>query len=229
MAIAVATLVLAAYEDIKSREIDKFMFVPLVLVGSLGSFFDGMPLPAILFPAVLFASLFVRFVPWLYALIGIAAFAITFYLSPQGYFLELVVVAIIYFLGMGEKLFGIGDIKAMIAISLSFSSPFIYNFIHPSYVQSLFPFDFSFLFSVSILSLVYIIYMLASNVKRGEKVSLLSLFSFRYSKEEFEKNPEKYTRKNVMGKEVMVYGIPFILPIFAGLIMVSALGTWYLL
>lgn len=154
MGIAVATLCIGSYEDIKSREVDRFLFIPLVLVGSIGMFFDqGSPslvmLPVILFPVALFFSLFVKFVPWFYALIGVLFFAVFLYISPPGYFLELAVILLIYLLGMGEKFFGAGDIKAMLAICTGFFSPFIYDFVKPTFVQSIIPFDFGFLFTVS--------------------------------------------------------------------------------
>ena len=119
MGIAIATLFIGSYEDIKSREVDKFLFIPLVLVGSIGTFFDQVSpslaiLPVILFPVVLFFSLFVKFVPWFYVIMGIAFFAVFLYLSPSGYFLELAVILLIYLLGFGEKFFGAGDIKAML-------------------------------------------------------------------------------------------------------------------
>ena len=65
MGIAIATLFIGSYEDIKSREVDKFLFIPLVLVGSIGMFFDQVSpslaiLPVILFPVVLFFSLYVE-------------------------------------------------------------------------------------------------------------------------------------------------------------------------
>ena len=73
-AIAILTLSIAALQDIRSREIDKFIFIPLVLVGFIGGVFNGIPLPLLILPAVLFVSLFVKFVPWIYTVIGISGF-----------------------------------------------------------------------------------------------------------------------------------------------------------
>ena len=234
MGIAVATLVIGSYEDIKSREVDKFLFIPLVLVGAIGMFFNQPSpslylLPVILFPVFLFFSLFVRFVPWFYTIIGIASFAVFLYLSPPGYFLQLTVIFLIYLLGIGERFFGIGDIKAMLAICTGFSSPFIYNFIKPSFAQSIFPFDFGFLFTVSIVSMFSIFYVLIMNVRKGQKISVDSFFSFRYDEDTIKKNPERYTARDFKGKQIMVYRLPFIVPIFIGFLIVSAFGNWFIL
>ena len=61
-AIAIVSLSIAAIQDMRSREIDKFIFIPLVLVGFLGGVFNGVPLSLLILPVVLFISLFVKLV-----------------------------------------------------------------------------------------------------------------------------------------------------------------------
>ena len=234
MGIAIATLFIGSYEDIKSREVDKFLFIPLVLVGSIGTFFDQVSpslaiLPVILFPVVLFFSLFVKFVPWFYVIMGIAFFAVFLYLSPPGYFLELVVILLIYLVGYGEKFFGLGDIKAMLAVCTGFSSPFIYDFVKPTFAQSIFPFDFGFLFTVSIVSMFSVFYVLIMNVTDGQHLGVYSFFSFRYDEDKLKKNPERYSVRQLKGRQIMVYRLPFIVPIFIGFLIVSAFGNWFIL
>ena len=228
-AIAIVSLSIAAIQDIRSREIDKFIFIPLLLVGLLGGVFNGVPLPLLIFPTVLFISLFVKFVPWIYTVIGISSLVLSFYFSPPGYFLEIFVVFIIYMMGIGEKLFGYGDIKALLALSVSFYSPVIYSIRTPTYIESIFPFDFSLLFTLSVVSLLSVIYILLVSFLSGDKISLYSLFSFNYDEEKFKKNPGKYRIREIGGKKVMVYGIPFIVPILISFIIVSFLGSWYVL
>lgn len=208
--IAVVSLAIASWQDIKDRRIDRFIFIPLVLVGFLGGIFSGFPLSIILFPAVLFVSLFVKFVPWIYALIGIAGFAISFYFSPQGYFLDLIVILIIYLFGTGEKLISYGEIKALMALSLSFEVPLIYSIKQPSYIQSIFPFDFSLLFTLSLVSILAVPYVLISTILFRKKLSIYSLFSYEYDEDFLKKHPNKYFIREIKGKKVLVYGIPFI-------------------
>ncbi len=233
LGIGIASLAIGTFEDIKNREIDKFLFIPLVLVGAVGTYFNqsGMSfglLAVILLPVVLFFTLFVRFVPWVYALIGVASFAVAFYFAPAGYFLELVVILLIYLMGIGERFFGTGDIKAMLAICTGFYTPYIYNYVKPTYIQGIFPFDFSFLFTVSVVSIFSIFYVLAVNIYKGQKISIYSLFSFGYNEDDLKKNPNKYMARQIGGHKVMVYGIPFILPIFIGFLIVSAFGNWFI-
>lgn len=232
MGIAVATLFIGSYEDIKSREVDRFLFIPLVLVGSIGMFFDQASpsldiIPVILFPVALFFSLFVKFVPWFYALIGIAFFAIFLYFSPSGYFLDLAVILLIYLLGLGERFFGTGDIKAMLAICTGFSSPFIYDFVKPTFAQSIFPFDFGFLFTLSIVSMFSVFYVLAMNFRSGQHLGVQSFFSFGYDEDKLKKNPERYSVREFKGKQIMVYRLPFIVPIFISFLIASAFGNWF--
>ncbi len=234
MGIAIATLFIGSFEDIKSREVDRFLFIPLVLVGSIGMFFEQASpslaiLPVILFPVVLFFSLFIKFVPWFYALVGIATFAVFLYISPPGYFLDLAVILLIYLLGLGEKFFGAGDIKAMLAICTGFASPFIYDFVKPTFAQSIFPFDFGFLFTVSIVSMFSVFYVLVMNMRGGQHVNAASFFSFGYDEDKLKKNPERYSVRQFKGSQIMVYRLPFIVPIFIGFLIVSAFGNWFIL
>ena len=228
-AIAIVSLSIAAIQDMRSREIDKFIFIPLVLVGFLGGVFNGVPLSLLILPVVLFISLFVKFVPWIYAVIGVAGFALSFHFSPPGYFLEISVVFLIYMMGIGEKLFGYGDVKALLALSVSFYTPIIYSIRTPTYIESIFPFDFSLLFTLSLVSLLSVIYILLLSFLSGDKISLYSLFSFNYDEEKLKKNPNKYRVREIGGKKIMVYGIPFIVPILISFILVSFLGSWYVL
>jgi hypothetical protein len=67
------------------------------------------------------------------------------------------------------------------------------------------------------------------NVQKGQKISVDSFFSFRYDEDTMKKNPERYTARDFKGKQIMVYRLPFIVPIFIGFLIVSAFGNWFIL
>lgn len=225
--IAVITLFFAARQDLKSREIDRFVFIPLVMVGAGASFFNGNPYAVILYPVFLFATLFFRLPIWLYILVGGASTVLAVFLSPTGYLLYFVILLAIYLLGTGEKYFGIGDIKAMIALTLGFNYPLIYDLVAPSYMQSLLPFDFSFLFTVAIVSLGYSLYVTLTESRGRTDGKPLSPY-IPYDEEKYHKNPVKYEIRERQGDKVMIYQIPTLVPIFIGFLIVSFLGVWFL-
>lgn len=203
------------------------MFIPLVMVGIGASFFNGNPYAVIIYPVFLFVTLFLRLPPWLYILTGAAATVVAAFLSPEGYVLYFIIMLAIYLIGTDERYFGIGDIKALIALSMGFNYPFIYDLIAPSYFVSLLPFNFSLLFTVAIASVVYSLYIILSESRGRSGGERLSPY-IPYDEEKYQKNPVRYEIRERDGAKVMIYRIPSLVPILIGFLVVSLLGSWFI-
>ncbi len=225
--VAIITLTFGVRQDLKSREIDNFVFIPLVMIAAGASFFNTNPYAVIIYPVFLFATLFFRLPVWLYILTGVAATAVAVVFSPNGYILYFIILLVIYLIGTGEKYFGIGDIKALIALSIGFNYPFIYDIITPSYLQSALPFDFSLFFTVAVASVGYSLYVILSESRGRSGVKRFSPY-IPFDEEKYNKHPVRYEIREIGGAKVMIYQIPSLVPIFIAFLVVSLIGVWFI-
>ncbi len=227
--IAIFTLMVGALDDLRTREVSSYLFVPLFLASLiLFSIYGFKPLPMILSSA-LFLLTFFRLKPVFYVLGGIAVLFASFAL-PANWHLYFIVLFILYMLGTGERYFGIGDIKAFISLSFAFSFsqiPYIFP-VSSSPLTYLIPFNFTLLMDTAICSILAIPVILIANMRRSKDLKLYHTFAMDYDEEIYRKNPERYKLAEISGRKVMLYGIPTLLPIYAGFLLAFAFGPWFL-
>ncbi len=141
---------------------------------------------------------------------------------------DLLVMSAIFLMGFQERFFGIGDIKALLALSFSFITiPLLTPLTSGQRVISSFvPFSMALLINVAIFSIVFVPYLLYLNRKSGNRSGNSSLFLMRYDKEMYEKNSRKFSVHEYRGKKYMQYRAPFMISITGGFIITLLFGFW---
>jgi hypothetical protein len=225
--IASITMLAACYSDVKSRSVNSYLFVPLIVVGSISSALQGagyVPILAIL--GLYIFSFFSRH-PFAYISGGVGVFAAATFFSLGDLYSEgyLLFVMIPYLIAFRERLFGVGDVKAIIALSLAFMA-FPANLkifsLAPAYLSL--PFSFVLLFNSSFVSVAFIPYLMAINYLGGSRLGFRSLLGVEYSEGKEIRNPEKYAVVESQDRKFLVYRVPYMIPIAVGMIIALATG-----
>ncbi len=223
-AVAVVSLAYGSYTDVRRRRINSLLFVPLLAISAVQNYY--LHTPGLYIAAGILIFLFTFLEPGTYAYIIIgaiflaASFILTFFIGFYFGF-QLILMSIVFLLGFQERLFGIGDIKGIIA--LMFASPFYSPLMLYSYTgpidYSLFPTSMALLVDICVLAVLLTLVSIARIYRHGRVDVQGQPLAMRYSEELERKNPNAYQKKEKNGVTFMVYRMPFIVPVALGYIL----------
>lgn len=224
------TLVLlgyASYSDISTRTVHPYMFVPLIAAGAILDLLSGISPLFVTVVLALFLLTFAHDNLPVFIVTGTAIFAAGFLFLLQSPLMltALIFMFFAYVLGVGEKFFGIGDIKAFLAISLSFVNPImLLQIFHPLPYGIQFPMIFLMLLNSSLISVFFIPYLLIMNIREKSRISVMSLFALPFDENTLKSHPERYTVTQYKGSRYLLFKTPFLLPITIGFVMAIISG-----
>lgn len=204
------SLLIGSIEDHRNRTVNYILFVPVVSI-TMCSYFFGADLYFLIIYLALYIILFIRLKTLIYLLmttlfliVGLLLFEL---ISLPIYGFGWALISILTFLGTGERLFGKGDIKASVALMGIFSTIPIDN-------SNLIPFSLLFFINLGLSSVISVIWSLYYTKKET------GIFAISISSEE--KNalhPVRFSMKEVDGKYIYSYNVPFIIFIFMAYII----------
>lgn len=223
-AVAVVSLAYGSYTDVRRRRIHALLFVPLLAISAVQNYY--LHIPGLYLAAGILIFFFTFLEPDTYAfeIIGavflavsvILVFFIGFYFGFQ-----LILMSIVFLLGFQERLFGIGDIKGIVA--LMFASPFYSPLMLYTYTGSidyaLFPTSMALLTDICVLAVLLVIVSIARIYRHGRVNVQGQPLAMRYSEELEKKHPNAYLKREKNGVTYMVYRMPFIVPVALGYIL----------
>ncbi|MEM0156251.1 MAG: hypothetical protein QW597_06620 [Thermoplasmataceae archaeon] len=228
--IAVATLAVASYTDIRKRTINSFIFIPLVAVAAINFAFTGQSAWFIAVGILFFAGTFIRTDLYLYPIYGLVILIVSvfLFLGEPLYLTSSIMIFIAFELGFTERFFGIGDIKAMVAIFLSFITfPFTWAFTaKQAFVLTILPLSFAMLINIAIVSLYLPVYMLILNVRIGNRIGAASFLGLPYDDNMYTRNSKKFSIRGSDDSRMMIYRSPFMIPISIGFLITVIFGFW---
>ncbi|WP_393971195.1 hypothetical protein OXIME_001453 [Oxyplasma meridianum] len=229
--VAVAVLLAGSVTDVMRRTVSSYLFIPLFAAGIVFlALYINPPYWFYLVGILIFVASFMKTDLVIYPVAGVIFLVISLFLAFQVFIFgfDLLVMSAIFLMGFQERFFGIGDIKALIAISFSFITiPMLTPLTSRQRVISSFvPFSMALLINVAIFSIVFVPYMVYLNKKAGNKPGNSSIFALRYNQEMYEKNSRKFSIHEYRGKKYMQYRTPFMISITGGFILTLLLGFW---
>lgn len=233
LAVALITLAYGSYTDIKRRTINSFLFIPLIALSTAFYIYSGVSPLFVILGLLLFLFTFLKPDIVLYPLIGIALLASSFVLIfTSGIFIgfNLTIMAVIFLIGFQERFFGIGDIKALVAISYSFVSLPILTPVtaKQAIILSVMPPSLGILINVAIFSVLFLPYALLM-MKRNGNGKNAPPFMMHYDEDFLSRNKAKFVVKELGGNKYLAYRTPFLLPITGGFLATIAFGIWFML
>ncbi len=231
--LALVTLAVTSYTDVRRRTINSFIFIPLVGMGVVFQATQSAPLYFIIMGVLLFMCTFLETDLVIYPVIGMIFLAVSLYFVVTGsifYGFTATIMSLMLLLGFQERFFGIGDIKAMIALFFAFTA---LPFTTPAtagqlYLVSVVPLSMIMLFNIAIASLFFIPYVVLSGRKKGDRTGLYSITSMKYDEELYRQNPARFNLRERPGGKVMVYKAPFMVSVFAGFLVTVLAGFWFI-
>lgn len=229
IAVSIASLAYGGFTDVKTRTVKAFLFIPLAFLGVIYNFTISAPSMFIVLGIVTFLLTFLEPDTYAYLIIGAVIFAISvFSFVMVGFYwgFELIVIAIVYVLGFQERLFGIGDIKAIIAIVFSSTiySPLVGLVVGNRIDYTIVPTGLSLLTDISFFAVLFVFYAIYLLSKHGTARVNGQPMAMKYDEKLEGKNPHAYRRQEKHGISYLIYKIPFIVPIGLGYILFLVVG-----
>ncbi|MCL4345300.1 MAG: hypothetical protein M1375_03880 [Candidatus Thermoplasmatota archaeon] len=120
----IITFAFASIQDHRKRSVHFLIFMPFMIVVNVFLLLTSSNHVLLLLADILWAVLFLNPEKWTFPLPVALIFGtgvIIFYHSPDDA-INWIVMGLFAFMGTGEKLFGIGDIKGMVSVALSLSA-----------------------------------------------------------------------------------------------------------
>lgn len=227
--VAMLTLMVGVTNDLKEREVNSYLFVPLFLVSlvlyaafNFGPVFLGIS-------SAFFLLTFFNLKPLPYGVAGVMLFVIGFIFGPTEYLMYFMVLFVMYIIGTGEKYYGIGDIKAFLSISFASISPLPFLVgTAQSPIASLIPFNFMLLVNTAIMSVLFVPYLVILNYRKKKRFRAHYLYALDYDEQMYKEHPERYRIVEHSEGKIMVYGAPSLVAIYLGFMLSLALGPWFL-
>lgn len=226
IAIAIAAMGYGSYTDVRKRKVNSFLFVPLLVSGLAANLLSGFPEAYIIYGVAAFMLAYVRpTVPaYLVTAVALLAFAFYFTIYVDFYFgFTMVIIAVVYALGYGERLFGIGDIKAIISAAYAFPYPVIFHGYSVFLRISAIPGGLVLITAITMASIIWAAYGIGLSLRSGSKNGIP--FAMAYDEELARRKPAAFQVRERNGEKYMTYRIPFMLPVFAGLVIYIILGS----
>jgi len=232
--VGIAILMIGSVTDVRKRTVSSYLFIPLFAAGIVFlALYIHPPYWFYVVGILMFAASFMETNLVIYPVVGfiflVVSLFLTFHVFIFGF--DLLVMSAIFLMGFQERFFGIGDIKALLALSFSFITiPMLTPLTSGQRVISSFvPFSMALLINVAIFSIVFVPYMVYLSRKAGNRSGNSSLFLVRYDQEMYEKNSKKFSVHEYRGKKYMQYRAPFMISITGGFIITLLFGFWILL
>lgn len=231
MAISMVSLAYGSFTDVRRRIVKSYLFIPLIIAGFFLNYYTGAPSLFLAAGVVMFALSFLAPDTYAYEIVAFGLFILSIVsmeLIGIHWGFQLFVMSIIFFMGFQERLFGIGDIKAIIALMFANTvySPIIgYIFSNP-YYYSVMPTSIALLVNISIFAIVFLVYAVYLASKHGTVDIRGQPLAIRFDDSLLRKNPSAYSKKERNGTSFLVYRIPFIVPVFLGYVLFLVTGFW---
>jgi hypothetical protein len=232
--VGIAILMIGSVTDVRKRTVSSYLFIPLFAAGIVFlALYIHPPYWFYVVGILMFVASFMETNLVIYPVVGFIFLVVSLFLTFRVFIFgfDLLVMSAIFLMGFQERFFGIGDIKALLALSFSFITiPMLTPLTSGQRVISSFvPFSMALLINVAIFSIVFVPYMVYLSRKAGNRSGNSSLFLVRYDQEMYEKNSKKFSVHEYRGKKYMQYRAPFMISITGGFIITLLFGFWILL
>jgi hypothetical protein len=234
MLVGIAVLLAGSITDVRRRTVSSYLFIPLFVAGIVFlALYVHPPYWFYVVGILMFVASFMNTDLVIYPVIGVIFLIVSVFLTFRVFIFgfDLLVMSAIFLMGFQERFFGIGDIKALLALSFSFITiPLLTPLTSGQRIISSFvPFSMALLINVAIFSIVFVPYMVYLNRKTGRGSGNSSLFVLRYDPEMYEKNSKKFAVHEYRGKKYMQYRAPFMISITGGFIITLLFGFWIMI
>lgn len=230
--LACAILAYTSYTDVIRRTINSFIFIPVVALGGIFAAMIGAPLIFIILGILIYLATYLETDLVIYPVIGVIFLAASFYTTayvslPYGF--TLIIMSLMFLIGFQERLFGIGDVKAMTALFFTFTQfPFLTALTqHQLFIIRVLPLSVVMLFNIAVISLVFIPYLLILNRRKGSSMGIYSITSMKYEDSLYRGNEAKFTLRDGPSGKRMVYKTPFMISVSLGFIVTILAGFWF--
>ncbi len=224
IAVAIVSLAYGSYTDVRRRRINSLLFVPLLILAAVQNYYLHTPAIFLVVGVVIFFFTFLEPDTYAYEIIGAVFLALSVVLAIfiGLYFgFQLILMSIVFLMGFQERLFGMGDIKGIVA--LMFASPFYSPLMLYSYSgpidYSLFPTSMALLTDICVLAVLLVLISVARIYRHGRESIPGQPLAMRYSEALERKSPNAYLKREKDGVPYMVYRMPFIVPVALGYIL----------
>ena len=213
IAVALVSLFIGSVSDVKKRTVKSYLFIPLIATGSVIDYLVSAPAVFIVLTVIVFIATFLRTDISLYLLAGVIFILVSvalIFIIGFFYGFTLALVSLMFLGGYTEKLFGIGDIKGLIA-TLGSIAPLAIS-MSPDYsaLNSIFPLSFLLVMNLGFMSALSFPFVGIINKRTFGKMY------FIYSPFRDDLNTIKYSTKVFGDRKYSMYRVPFMLPILAG-------------
>ncbi len=226
-------LAYTSYTDVRRRTINSYIFLPVIAIGAWFNVSNGAPLYFIIIGILIFLATFLETNLVIYPVIGVAFMAISLYYTATGgiyYGFTSIIMSLMFLIGFQERFFGIGDVKAMVAVFFAFTRfPFLTPLTaNQAFLASLMPISMMMLFNIAIVSMFFIPYLVILNRRSGKSIGLYSLTSLGYDEKIYSGNEAKFKLKETPSGKMMVYKTPFMVSVSMGFIITILAGFWFI-
>ncbi len=232
--VGMVVLLAGSVTDVRRRTVSSYLFIPLFAAGIVFlALFVHPPYWFYLVGILMFVASFMHTDLVIYPVTGAIFLVVSLFLTFRVFLFgfDLLVMSAIFLMGFQERFFGIGDIKALLALSFSFITIPVLTPVTAGQkvILSFVPFSMALLINVAIFSIVFVPYMVYLNRKTGRGSGNSSLFVLRYDPEMYERNSRKFSVHEYRGKKYMQYRAPFMISITGGFIITLLLGFWIMI
>ena len=235
IAVSIDSLAYGSYTDVRKRTVKALLFTPLVLLAAVQAYFFIVPMIYLVLGILIFFFTFLAPDTYAYELIGaifLVVSVVALFLSGFYWGFQLIVMSMVFLLGFRERMFGIGDIKAIIALMFAspFYSPIVATVYQGSRDYTILPTSLALLTDVSIFAVVFVAYAIIKVYRHGTANIPGQPLAMKYSEKMVARNPAAYRKLEKDGTHYMLYRIPFIVPIALGYLLFITVGFFpYLL
>ncbi len=229
MSVAFASLAYGSYTDIRNRTVKALLFLPLMVVAAIQDYFLLVPMIYLVAGILIFFFSFLAPDTYAYEIIGVVFLAVSLFdIFFSGFYwgFQLLAMSMVFILGFREMMFGIGDIKAILALMFAspFYSPFVATVFQGRIDYSVLPTSLALLTDISVFAVVFVFFAIIKVYRHGTENIPGQPLAMRYSSELEAKKPAAYRKMEKNGTRYMLYRIPFIVPIALGYLLFTLFG-----
>jgi hypothetical protein len=217
IAIAIASLGYGSYSDLRTRTVSSLLFVPLMVAGVVVNVQSGSAIFFLAAGAVMMFLSFLRADTWAYLFTGMAFFIaslVAMEITGFYYGYEMLIMSVVYLIGFQERLFGSGDIKAIVSVMYAFPLAYSIIQVRPDSIYGIVPPALIILVGISIFSLAWAIHGII--LTGGDRKFGTGLFRMKYDPDLLRRKPQAFSTGEKDGARYMTYRVPFMIPIFLG-------------